>query len=383
MEFGPGVSELSSLSSAEDTALLENTRQRYDASHIYTRSGRLLLAVNPYRKLNCYTDKVLEQYKASLQPQAELPPHVYAVASSAHLGMMQNSQSQVPSPRLAHSSSLVVHSGPPKSELWCSRLSSPGASHFPQYAALIGTCCTRQSVVISGESGAGKTETAKILLQYLAEVTAAGSDLHTRVLQTNPIMESFGCAKTVWYAGYLNCASTQRASQGCAQTPVPTIRLCMCRLCMCAHDPTFPQEQQFLPIREIPDAAVFRLGPHAGCLHEDIPPRKVADHLTARWGTELPCALPSELVQQPRHTCRWRLPFCFPPQVAKGVPDDLKNKYNLGPVESWRYLNVTKGDRVNWDIFPCQFSELAAAMDAIPTVSGMKDGCWRVLIAIL
>ena len=95
MEFGPGVSELSSLSSAEDTALLENTRQRYDASHIYTRSGRLLLAVNPYRKLNCYTDKVLEQYKASLQPQAELPPHVYAVASSAHLGMMQNSQSQV------------------------------------------------------------------------------------------------------------------------------------------------------------------------------------------------------------------------------------------------------------------------------------------------
>ena len=102
MEFGPGVSELSSLSSAEDTALLENTRQRYDASHIYTRSGRLLLAVNPYRKLNCYSDKVLEQYKASLQPQAELPPHVYAVASSAHLGMMQNSQSQVPFQGTAH-----------------------------------------------------------------------------------------------------------------------------------------------------------------------------------------------------------------------------------------------------------------------------------------
>ena len=70
-------------------------------------------------------------------------------------------------------------------------------------------------------------------------------------------------------------------------------------------------------------------------------------------------------------------------QVAKGVPDDLKVKYNLGAVESWRYLNVMKGDRVNWDIFPCQFTELAAAMDAIPTVSGMKDGCWRVLIAIM
>ena len=58
-----------------------------------------------------------------------------------------------------------------------------------------------QSVIISGESGAGKTETAKILLQYLAAVSTSGSgDLHKQVLQTNPIMESFGCAKTVWYA---------------------------------------------------------------------------------------------------------------------------------------------------------------------------------------
>ena len=55
-----------------------------------------------------------------------------------------------------------------------------------------------QSVIISGESGAGKTETAKILLEYLAEVSCSGSDLHTRVLKTNPIMESFGCAKTIW-----------------------------------------------------------------------------------------------------------------------------------------------------------------------------------------
>mmetsp|Transcript_86586 Transcript_86586/g.259849 ORF Transcript_86586/g.259849 Transcript_86586/m.259849 type:complete len:796 (+) Transcript_86586:74-2461(+) len=147
-DFGPGVSELSSLKSVEDDALLANTKQRFDAGHIYTRSGRLLLAVNPYRQLPLYTPELLQQYKESLQPQAELAPHVYAVASSAHLGMLQNSVSQ--------------------------------------------------SVIISGESGAGKTETAKILLQYLAAVSAqSGGDLHMRVLQTNPIMESFGCAKTV------------------------------------------------------------------------------------------------------------------------------------------------------------------------------------------
>eukprot|EP00966_Prymnesium_polylepis_P193789 4491725-Prymnesium_polylepis.2 len=94
-DFGPGVSELSSLKSVEDDALLANTKQRFDAGHIYTRSGRLLLAVNPYRQLPLYTPELLQQYKESLQPQAELAPHVYAVASSAHLGMLQNSVSQV------------------------------------------------------------------------------------------------------------------------------------------------------------------------------------------------------------------------------------------------------------------------------------------------
>ena len=144
-----------------------------------------------------------------------------------------------------------------------------------------------------------------------------------------------------------------------------------------------PQEQQLLPFREVPHSAIFRLGPHAGRLHEDVPPRKVADHLAARWGTKLPRTLPGELAQQPHTHVQLEDAVLFLRQVAKGVPDDLKVKYNLGAVESWRYLNVMKGDRVNWDIFPCQFTELAAAMDAIPTVSGMKDGCWRVLIAIM
>ena len=93
--LGPGVSELSSLKSVEDAAILANTRDRYESGHIYTRSGRLLLAVNPYRTLPLYTAEVLDLYRNSLQPQVELPPHVYAVAASAHLGMMQNMQSQV------------------------------------------------------------------------------------------------------------------------------------------------------------------------------------------------------------------------------------------------------------------------------------------------
>jgi len=92
--WGPGESELSSLKSTDDAALLENTRERYAAGHIYTRSGRLLLAVNPYRQLQLYTPELLQLYKNSLVPQSELAPHVYAVAASAHMGMLQNSQSQ-------------------------------------------------------------------------------------------------------------------------------------------------------------------------------------------------------------------------------------------------------------------------------------------------
>lgn len=93
-DFGPGESELSQLKSTDDSALLDNARLRYEASHIYTRSGRLLLAINPYRPLKLYTKDILAQYKNSLHPQAELAPHVFAVAASAHMGMLQSSQSQ-------------------------------------------------------------------------------------------------------------------------------------------------------------------------------------------------------------------------------------------------------------------------------------------------
>lgn len=91
-------------------------------------------------------------------------------------------------------------------------------------------------MIISGESGSGKTETAKILLQYLAAVTAAGGDLHTRVLQTNPIMESFGCAKTV------RCASPPRRAQDPTSHPGRTaacarVRRHQTRATSAAHPP--------------------------------------------------------------------------------------------------------------------------------------------------
>jgi len=269
LPFGPGVSELSSLKSVEDEAILGNTRERYTAGHIYTRSGRLLLAVNPYRQLPLYTEDVLQAYKDSLQPQAELPPHVFAVAASAHLGMMQNSMSQ--------------------------------------------------SVVISGESGAGKTETAKILLKYLAAVSsAAGGDLHTHVLQTNPIMENFGNARTVW-----NNNSSRFG--------------------------------KFLTLQ------FSATGRMQGAF--------MRTYLLEK--SRITSQLPGE---QTYHVLY---------QVAAGLSAEKRKAYSMGAWDSWKYLNVTDKSKVEWDQFPSDFKELETAMNSIPTVAPLMESVWKIVAAIL
>jgi len=267
--LGPGVSELTSLKSVEDAAILANTRERYESGHIYTRSGRLLLAVNPYRSLPLYTPEVLELYKNSLQPQMELPPHVFAVAASAHLGMMQNMMSQ--------------------------------------------------SVIISGESGAGKTETAKILLKYLAAVaSSAGGDLHSRVLQTNPIMENFGNARTVW-----NNNSSRFG--------------------------------KFLTLQ------FSASGRMQGA--------KMDTYLLEK--SRITSQLPDE---QNYHVLY---------QVAANLPKEKRDAYKMGSWETFAYLNVRDRKRVEWDQFPTDFKELEAAMKSIPTVAPHVESVWKVVAAVL
>ncbi|KOO33649.1 myosin motor domain [Chrysochromulina tobinii] len=266
---GPGASELTSLKSVEDAAILANTRDRYESGHIYTRSGRLLLAVNPYRALPLYTPEVLELYKHSLQPQIELPPHVFAVASSAHLGMMQDMQSQ--------------------------------------------------SVIISGESGAGKTETAKILLMYLAAVSSSGGgDLHERVLQTNPIMENFGNARTVW-----NNNSSRFGK-------FLTLQFSVSGRMQGAKMDTYLLEKSRIT-SQLPDEQNY----HVMYL------------------------------------------------VAANLPEAKRREYGMDSWETFAYLNVRDKRRVEWDQFPSTWDQLQAAMNTIPTVTQHTDGVWKVIAAIL
>ncbi|KAL9053984.1 MAG: hypothetical protein Q9206_003719 [Seirophora lacunosa] len=144
-----GVSDLTLLSKISNEAINDNLKKRFENAEIYTYIGHVLVSVNPFRDLGIYTDKVLDSYRG--KNRLEMPPHVFAVAESAYYNMNAYKENQC--------------------------------------------------VIISGESGAGKTEAAKRIMQYIASVSG-GSDssiqqIKDMVLATNPLLESFGNAKTL------------------------------------------------------------------------------------------------------------------------------------------------------------------------------------------
>ncbi|KAL1898511.1 class II myosin [Sporothrix stenoceras] len=144
-----GVSDLTLLSKVSNEAINENLKKRFEGAEIYTYIGHVLVSVNPFRDLGIYTDEVLDSYRG--KNRLEMPPHVFAIAESAYYNMKAYKDNQC--------------------------------------------------VIISGESGAGKTEAAKRIMQYIANVSGGtGTDIQQikdMVLATNPLLESFGNAKTL------------------------------------------------------------------------------------------------------------------------------------------------------------------------------------------
>nr|XP_029123556.1 myosin-6 isoform X2 [Elaeis guineensis] len=145
-----GVDDMTKLAYLHEPGVLQNLRSRYDINEIYTYTGSILIAVNPFRKLpHLYDSHMMEQYKGAAF--GELAPHPFAVADAAYR-LMRNE----------------------------------GVS---------------QSILVSGESGAGKTESTKMLMRYLAymggRAAAEGRTVEKQVLQSNPVLEAFGNAKTV------------------------------------------------------------------------------------------------------------------------------------------------------------------------------------------
>uniref|UniRef100_A0A8C0V095 Myosin IH n=1 Tax=Cyanistes caeruleus TaxID=156563 RepID=A0A8C0V095_CYACU len=135
-------------SHTSEAAFLNNLRKRYQENLIYTYIGSLLVSVNPYQELDIYTVTQMQLYRGV--NFFELPPHLYAIADNAYRVM-------------------------------CSEYNN----HF---------------ILISGESGAGKTEASKKILQYYAVTCPTTEQLQTvrdRLLLSNPVLEAFGNAKTL------------------------------------------------------------------------------------------------------------------------------------------------------------------------------------------
>ncbi|NWZ97026.1 MYH10 protein, partial [Nesospiza acunhae] len=153
------VEDMAELTCLNEASVLHNLKDRYYSGLIYTYSGLFCVVINPYKNLPIYSENIIEMYRG--KKRHEMPPHIYAISESAYRCMLQGKE----------------HSG-------------------------LGPCLATPQ----GESGAGKTENTKKVIQYLAHVASSHKgrkdhnipgELERQLLQANPILESFGNAKTV------------------------------------------------------------------------------------------------------------------------------------------------------------------------------------------
>ncbi|NXP87943.1 MYH9 protein, partial [Passerina amoena] len=140
------VEDMAELTCLNEASVLHNLKERYYSGLIYTYSGLFCVVINPYKNLPIYSEEIVEMYKG--KKRHEMPPHIYAITDTAYRSMMQG-------------------------------------------------------FLYRGESGAGKTENTKKVIQYLAHVASSHKskkdqgELERQLLQANPILEAFGNAKTV------------------------------------------------------------------------------------------------------------------------------------------------------------------------------------------
>ncbi|ORY80044.1 P-loop containing nucleoside triphosphate hydrolase protein [Protomyces lactucae-debilis] len=150
-----GIEDLTDLSNLNTPSVLHAIRTRYQQQQIYTYSGIVLIAVNPFQSIPAYSNEWVQQY--SNKPKVSIEPHLFAIAEEAYRCMKREGKNQ--------------------------------------------------TIIVSGESGAGKTVSAKYIMRYFATVEdpdqprvrdRADGMSHTekQILATNPIMEAFGNAKT-------------------------------------------------------------------------------------------------------------------------------------------------------------------------------------------
>uniref|UniRef100_A0A8D8XJS4 non-specific serine/threonine protein kinase n=1 Tax=Cacopsylla melanoneura TaxID=428564 RepID=A0A8D8XJS4_9HEMI len=141
------VDDLAALDILTEDKIIEQLQKRYEMQHIYTYIGDILLALNPFTPLGLYSQAEQKRYSGCIK--SANPPHIYAIADSTYQALLHQNVSQ--------------------------------------------------SIIISGESGAGKTESGNLLLKqlvYLGKSLCTNGNLENRILLMNPLMEAFGNAQT-------------------------------------------------------------------------------------------------------------------------------------------------------------------------------------------
>ncbi|KAF1315141.1 Myosin-like protein, partial [Globisporangium splendens] len=141
-----GFEDMITIDHLHEASILHNLRRRFFRKLPYTYTGKICIAVNPYQWLNLYDKSIMERFSDGKRD--EKPPHVYAVSMEAFFNMRTKKEDQ--------------------------------------------------SILVSGESGAGKTETTKIVMSHLAALASnSNSKVIQQIIKANPLLESFGNAKTV------------------------------------------------------------------------------------------------------------------------------------------------------------------------------------------
>ncbi|CAA0835013.1 Myosin family protein with Dil domain [Striga hermonthica] len=282
-----GVDDMTKLSYLHEPGVLQNLATRYELNEIYTYTGNILIAINPFQRLpHLYDTHMMEQYKgASL---GELSPHVFAIADVAYRAMINEGKSN--------------------------------------------------SILVSGESGAGKTETTKMLMRYLAHLGGRsgveGRTVEQQVLESNPVLEAFGNAKTV-----RNNNSRQLAI---------TYRNDVHGVAFCSRFGKFV-EIQFDKSGRISGAAVrtYLLERSRVCQISD-PERNY---------------------------------HCF--YLLCAAPPEEREKYKLGNPESYHYLNQSKCYKLEGVSDTEEYLATRRAMDIVGISEEDQDAIFRVVASIL
>ncbi|XP_061464174.1 unconventional myosin-Ib isoform X3 [Rhineura floridana] len=143
-----GVGDMVLLEPLTEESFISNLKQRFDHSEIYTYIGSVVISINPYRLLPIYSPEKVEEYRN--RNFYELRPHIFALSDEAYRSLRDQDKDQC--------------------------------------------------ILITGESGAGKTEASKLVMSYVAAVCGKGAEVNQvkeQLLQSNPVLEAFGNAKTV------------------------------------------------------------------------------------------------------------------------------------------------------------------------------------------